>query len=158
MRDINALVEKYCRRAVQFAFVYILEAHASDEWPVPREECVDLRQHRSMLDRARAAQLLAREYPLHPELTLLLDNRDNAFNAAYASWPFRYWIVQDGRVALKMIPVDGDKANLQALADWLKRGAAPPPYDPPRSAVPPASKRQAGRQAGRQAAFFSFRR
>eukprot|EP01032_Pedospumella_encystans_P022707 gene22707-25721_t len=36
-----------------FAFVYILEAHAQDEWPVPCE-CTDVSQHQTMQDRAQA--------------------------------------------------------------------------------------------------------
>lgn len=102
MHTINTLVEKYHFLA-QFAFVYILEAHAQDEWPVPCE-CVDVAQHRTMQDRADAAGLLATEYPLHPKLNLLLDNIQNEFNSTYASWPFRYWIIRNGRVELKLMP------------------------------------------------------
>jgi hypothetical protein len=115
MNDMNALVERYHGSAL-FAFVYILEAHAVDEWPV-RCTNADLRQHKSLSDRANAAKRLVAEYPLHPKLHLLLDNEANEFNNTYASWPFRYWVVQDGVVRVKMMP-NGDKVTLTALQDW----------------------------------------
>mmetsp|Transcript_39407 Transcript_39407/g.68288 ORF Transcript_39407/g.68288 Transcript_39407/m.68288 type:complete len:123 (-) Transcript_39407:52-420(-) len=116
MHTINALVEKY-HFVAQFAFVYILEAHAQDEWPVPCE-CTDVKQHQTMQDRAQAAHLLVKEYPLHPKLNLLLDNIQNEFNNTYASWPFRYWIIRNGRVELKLMP-EGDQTSMKPLEDWL---------------------------------------
>lgn len=124
MADVNALVERYHRTAT-FAFVYILEAHAVDEWPV-RCTNADLPQHKNTADRLRAARRLQEEYPLHPALTLLLDNEQNEFNRVYASWPFRFWVVRNGRVVLKMVP-DGDQVSLDALQDWCAENLAAPP-------------------------------
>lgn len=115
MADMNALVERYHHKA-SFAFVYILEAHAIDEWPV-RSTNADLKQHRSLADRAAAAKRLVVEYPLHPQLHLLLDNEQNEFNSTYSSWPFRYWVIRDGQVAVKMMP-DGDQVSLALLKEW----------------------------------------
>jgi hypothetical protein len=112
---MNALVERYHHAAV-FAFVYILEAHAVDEWPV-RSTNADVKQHKSLTDRAAAASRLQAEYPLHPRLHLLLDNEQNDFNNTYASWPFRYWIVKDGKIALKLMP-DGDTVHMSHVQEW----------------------------------------
>ena len=117
MQAMNRIVDRYCDRAV-FAFVYILEAHASDEWPVPCSSA-DILQHTSTLDRALAARRLQVEYPLHPRLNLLLDNTENEFNSTYASWPFRYWIIRNGRVELKLMP-EGDQTSMKPLEDWLR--------------------------------------
>jgi len=117
MHTINALVEKY-HFVARFAFVYILEAHAHDEWPVPCE-CTDVAQHKTLQDRALAASLLVNEYPLHPKLNLLLDNIQNEFNNTYASWPFRYWIIRNGKVELKLMP-EGDQTSMKPLEDWLR--------------------------------------
>ena len=122
MREINALVERYQAHA-RFAFVYILEAHAVDEWPV-RCTNADLPQHKCLADRATAADRLRRDYPLHPQLHLLLDNEHDDFQHTYPSWPFRYWVLHHPAagptVALKMAP-DADLASLEPLQDWCAR-------------------------------------
>ena len=82
MSAMNALVEQYRHRAV-FAFVYIQEAHAVDEWPV-RSINADVRQHRSLEDRTAAARRLQAEFPLHAQMHLLLDNEHNDFNCTYS--------------------------------------------------------------------------
>lgn len=118
MNDMNALVEKYHQRAV-FSFIYIMEAHAVDEWPV-RCEYQDIKQHTSMVERAEAAKLLQDEFPLHPHMHLVLDNIQNHFNTAYASWPFRYWVVLNGRIELKLMP-EGDQVSMTHLEQWCAR-------------------------------------
>ena len=117
MHSINALVEQY-HAVAQFAFVYILEAHAHNEWPVPCET-TDLNQHVTLSDRAHAAALLQKEYPLHPQMHLLLDNMHNEFNGTFASWPFRYWIIRNGKVELKLMP-KGDQVSMEPLEAWLR--------------------------------------
>ena len=115
MSAMNALVEQY-RHCAVFAFVYIQEAHAIDEWPV-RSTNADVRQHRSLEDRGAAAKRLQAEFPLHTQLHLLLDNEHNDFNCTYSSWPFRYWVIRSGRLALKLMP-EGDQVSMQPVQDW----------------------------------------
>ncbi len=100
-----------------FFFVYIEEAHATDEWPVA---CINetVAQHRNADDRSKAADLLQEVCPLHEALTVVLDNEHNDFNAVFACWPFRYWIVHDGKVALKATPSD-HVVDLKSLQAWL---------------------------------------
>lgn len=121
MDDMNALVEKYHQRAV-FSFVYIMEAHAVDEWPV-RCNYQDIRQHKTLQERADAAKILQTEFPLHPQMFLYLDNIRDEFNSAYASWPFRYWVIRDGKVALKLMP-EGDQVSMNHLKAWCERNLA----------------------------------
>ena len=116
MEQINSLADQYHTR-VTFAFMYILEAHAIDEWPVPCNN-EDIPQHKSLLDRATAAKRLMAEFPLSPKIHLLLDNEWNDFNNLYSSWPFRFWVVRDNKIVLKLMP-EGDKVSMEQLQNWL---------------------------------------
>lgn len=102
---------------VRFVFVYILEAHAVDEWPVSATNTI-ISQHKNMQERVDAANFFLDQYPLHAQIEFYLDNEDNDFNTVYASWPFRYWIINDGKIALKAMP-DGDMMSLKDLTSWL---------------------------------------
>ena len=115
--ELNALAEEYGGTKVKFVFVYILEAHATDEWPIA---CINeiVPQHRTLKDHVSAAALFQPSYPLHANIELVLDNDQNDFNASFASWPFRYWILCKDRVVVKTMPVR-DSVSLTALTDFL---------------------------------------
>lgn len=88
------------RDRASFAFVYIAEAHAVDEWQMEsnEQEGVLLYQHTTIAERFAAA----REGVPRMRLTLpvLADGLDNAVSEAFAAWPERIYIVdQDGRIA-----------------------------------------------------------
>mmetsp|Transcript_26997 Transcript_26997/g.45534 ORF Transcript_26997/g.45534 Transcript_26997/m.45534 type:complete len:123 (+) Transcript_26997:1513-1881(+) len=117
MPKLRTLVETYHAQVV-FAFVYILEAHAVDEWPVPCNN-KDIKQHRSLLDRAAAARRMMAELSLPAEVKLLLDSEQNEFNSTYSSWPFRYWIIHRGVLQCKMMP-EADLVSMEALDTWLQ--------------------------------------
>ena len=90
------------------ALVYIMEAHATDEWPILDTDTT-FTQHTSIEERRAAAEFTCGQYPvLQSEAgfgdEVYLDPIDNAFNSAYASWPLRYWILKDGRLAFKAMP------------------------------------------------------
>ena len=105
---------------VQFIFIYILEAHATDEWRVDSIN-TEVSQHKNLKDRAEAAQKFMNEFPLHQNITLVLDNEHNEFNTVYSSWPFRYWIFShDNTLRAKMMLKDNDTADLDALHEFLR--------------------------------------
>ena len=104
---------------VDFVFVYINEAHASDEWPIGLAvlgKGIERPAHRSHGDRMLAAQALLHRLPLHEhgfmicvdtqvapglkEATALLGAGDH-FDRAFPSWPFRFWVIQHGKIALR---------------------------------------------------------
>ncbi len=97
-------------------FIYILEAHAKDEWPIKELE-PETPQHKSLDDRINAACNFFANYSVHEAFVLAADNSKNDFIDLYCSWPFRYWIMDGGRIALKCMP-DGDKVSLEALENW----------------------------------------
>jgi len=117
--EINQFAKDFGETKAKFVFVYILEAHATDEWPIA---CINdvLPQHKSLQDRANAARIFQESYPLQENIELLLDNVHNDFNATYASWPFRYWIIHQGRVEVKSMP-ENDAVSLKQLYSYLER-------------------------------------
>jgi len=97
--------------------VYIEEAHAADEWPIceaPRE----LTQHKSLDERLKAARLLLSDYEFDSRITFFADDMQNSFNCAYASWPFRFWVLMQGTVQLKAMP-NNAQYDLNELDLWL---------------------------------------
>ena len=115
---MNEYAEKYAT-SVQFIFVYILEAHANDEWRVDSIN-TEVSQHKNLSDRADAAQKFIEKFPLHKNICLVLDNEQNEFNTLCSSWPFRYWILNsDNTLRAKMMIKNVDDVDLDALNGFL---------------------------------------
>jgi hypothetical protein len=117
MDELVEIINRYCDLAT-FAFVYILEAHANDEWPINE---LQIPQHKTLQDRIAAAANFFSLYPLPSNVNILLDNQNNDFNETFSSWPFRYWIIHRGRIALKSMPEghSGDEVSVDALRETL---------------------------------------
>ena len=116
---MNQYAENYAT-SVQFIFVYILEAHANDEWRVDSIN-TEVSQHKNLNDRADAAKIFIEKFPLHQSISLVLDNEQNEFNTVYSSWPFRYWILNsDNTLRAKMMLKNVDNADLDALHEFLR--------------------------------------
>ena len=93
---MSSLHERFRDRA-DFAFVYVAEAHASDEWQLPAnlEDQVVLPQQTTIeqrLAQAREAAVL-----LRLELPLYLDTLANDASRAFAAWPERLVLVSAER-------------------------------------------------------------
>jgi len=73
----------------KFVFVYLFEAHATNEWPLG--DAVVINRHESLDDRIAAAKLLQSKY--NSECDIYVDDMNNAFNGAYSAWPERFYIV-----------------------------------------------------------------
>ena len=118
---MNMLARKY-KDTVQFVFVYILEAHAVDEWPISGVND-SINQHATLDERISAAEKLIDTYPFDENIRIMLDNMDNAFNTAYSSWPTRYWIIgTNGKIVVKMMPDAVDNTiSLCELQSWLSQ-------------------------------------
>lgn len=83
------------RGIADFLTVYILEAHAVDEWPLGTS--VEIKQHRVLEERISAAELFIRDYEY--KLPLVIDSIDNSFNSIFAAWPERFYIAHNNKLA-----------------------------------------------------------
>ncbi len=78
-----------------FACIYIQEAHAVDEWPINQLD-TGLAQHACLEARRAAAQAFLQHLRLQSRelaMPVWVDDMSNAFNACFASWPFRFWVL-----------------------------------------------------------------
>jgi hypothetical protein len=82
--------------------VYILEAHASDAWSIVNNTRIKLAipTPRSLEERGLVASSCVRTLGI--EMPAVIDNIDNATEAAYTGWPDRLYLVdREGRIAFK---------------------------------------------------------
>jgi len=83
---------------MRFLVIYIAEAHARDQWPAGKTiSCVD--QPTTIERRLENAQECKKNFKF--EMPILVDNMENTFHLTYGSWPFRFYIIYDGKLALK---------------------------------------------------------
>jgi len=90
------LYAKYCDR-VDFLSIYIIEAHAKDEWPLGHQRS-RFAQHKTLQDRidagtngyvdfiliASAKYFIARN---NYQIPMVVDDMSNDFEITYACWP-----------------------------------------------------------------------
>lgn len=106
-------------------FVYIREAHPTDEWALPSndEEGISFAQPRSWSDRQSLAQKCCSAMNL--SMPCGVDDIDNTVDQAYAAWPERMFVIDgEGRIAYagRQGPW-GFKP--QEVERWLKKHAKP---------------------------------
>lgn len=100
---------------VDFLLVYTLEAHPDDEWPIcngqhtPDGAAVHVEQPRKIEDRLALAAKFTKEYEV--PFTVLVDNMENDFEGAFASWPTRIHMVQRSKLMFKKMPEGDDGAQ-----------------------------------------------
>ncbi len=92
IRGLNRLHEQYSDEDVQFLFVYVREAHPGEDLPA----------HRSLDDKAEAAELFREEEGV--EVPILVDKLDGKVHRQYGGWPnSTYLIDKSGRVAFRAV-------------------------------------------------------
>ena len=89
-----------------FAFVYIEEAHATDEWPIsssrymPNNEICSVQQPQVLAERVALATKFVTMFGMGPEMKVLVDDpksgKGNMFESAYAPWPIRIFVIENG--------------------------------------------------------------
>lgn len=85
-----------------WCFVYIAEAHATDEWPIASARfngdrgAVRLAQSRTTAARADAARAFACDFALEGAAEFVVDEPEagEPFGAAFAPWPVRFFVLQ----------------------------------------------------------------
>ena len=94
---------------VSFLLVYILEAHAVDEWNIGLEPELRVSQTRTLDQRQTMAQLFQRKLDVH--LPIYLDSpSDNAFQQYFQAWPLRAFVV-DSCAVLRWASVPTDTGH-----------------------------------------------
>jgi len=96
---MHNLYEKYNQK-VNFLAIYIVEAHAIDEWPVG--DPLIINQPISINERCGIAREFVREYKLR--FTLLVDNMKNDFSEKFAAWPVRFFVLHKQKIIFKAHP------------------------------------------------------
>ena len=90
---------------VKFKFVYILEAHATDTWPMPSSrynptgEVVNIPTHTCIEERVAAAKALVDSMKVQGEV--LVDTMDDIFNTEYSAWPVMFYAIRGGKLEFK---------------------------------------------------------
>lgn len=94
MKDLQQIYQNFKEKA-DFLTIYIIEAHACDEWPLGKKLCIP--QHKTLEDRMKAAKSFIEHFDY--KIPLVIDPITNAFNNAFAAWPERYFIIHKNKVA-----------------------------------------------------------
>jgi len=89
---MHQMLKKYIR-VVNFLTVYIVEAHAVDEWPVG--DPLRISQPISTIERCGVARSFVKEY--NYQVPVLVDLIDNNFSESWAAWPIRFYVIENGR-------------------------------------------------------------
>ena len=96
--------------------VYIEEAHPSDGW-VSSDAPYQIPKHRCLEERLSAARLMHLEVP---GCAVVVDNMENASNAAYGAYFDRLYILHGGKIVYQ-----GGRGpegyRISELRDWLNR-------------------------------------
>jgi len=101
-----------------FLTVYILEAHAVDEWPLGN--AVQIKQHQTLDERIFAAKSFIQNYDF--KVPLVVDSIENSFNSIFAAWPERFYIVHDNKLAYIANPgTNGENTEMWhvEVRNWL---------------------------------------
>jgi hypothetical protein len=97
--------------------IYIAEAHARDQWPVGKIiSCVD--QPTTLDERLHNARQFKIQFNF--EMPMLVDSMENNFHTTYGSWPFRFYIIYEGKLVLKAEPNNETFAyDMNELDIWI---------------------------------------
>jgi len=102
----------------QFVAVYITEAHAKDEWPVGKSISF-CDQPKVIEDRVALANRLQNELEL--PFPMLIDTMENEFEKTFAAWPWRFYVIGNGKIQFIAQPDPTVYAyDVNKLQDWLE--------------------------------------
>jgi len=102
--------------AALFLTIYIAEAHAQDQWPLGQH--VSVLQHKTVEERRTIANKFCAkvDYKIH----MVVDDISNNFMNIYWAHPERFFIVNDGKLALKAQPTDDGWFLYDDIRNWIK--------------------------------------
>eukprot|EP00054_Salpingoeca_dolichothecata_P013041 m.72571 g.72571 ORF g.72571 m.72571 type:complete len:130 (+) comp20267_c0_seq1:519-908(+) len=110
------------KKDISFVSVYILEAHAADEWPInsPRYKGPKntINQQTTNDQRRKTAQDFIDTFKFR--VPMVCDDISNQFEKHYAPWPLRFYVFYKGKLAYKAQPKDCTY-DLEHLCKFLSR-------------------------------------
>jgi hypothetical protein len=124
MSRLSELYHLYCN-SINFRFVYILEAHAQDEWPIcsarwsPTEMPIKYNQTRTVEERLIVAKDFIRDFDF--QIPIVIDKpEENLFEKFYAPWPVRIYVIdKEHRLTYKAQPSE-TMLELKELTEHLE--------------------------------------
>ncbi|CAF1094552.1 unnamed protein product [Adineta steineri] len=113
---INKLFRSHAS-AMQLLTIYIAEAHARDQWPAGKTiSCVD--QPTILEQRLDNARQFKDKYNF--EMPMLVDSMNNTFHTTYGSWPFRFYVINNGKLVFKAEPGETTYSyDMDELDAWI---------------------------------------
>lgn len=110
---------------VDFALVYVAEAHATDLWPIRSSRAngdrgpVNIPTHQSDQERADAAARFATDFGIHERFRVYIDPLPaEEFEKAYAPWPVRVFCLEGDRLSYVSEPHNAE-VPIWELQGWL---------------------------------------
>ncbi|CAF0965811.1 unnamed protein product [Adineta steineri] len=102
---------------MQLRTIYIAEAHARDQWPAGKTiSCVD--QPTTLEQRLDNARQFNNKYNF--EMPMLVDSMNNTFHTTYGSWPFRFYVINNGKLVFKAEPGETTYSyDMDELDAWI---------------------------------------
>jgi len=88
---------------IDFLHVYIMEAHACDEWPVGSKTVIP--QHKTTEQRIQAAKQFKEKN--NWTIPMVVDPISNEFHQAFSAWPERLFVVKDLKMTYIAQATDG---------------------------------------------------
>ena len=90
-----------CFQNIDFAMVYIEEAHAVDEWPIRSGRYhgnvpVNIEQPRTLAQRIAVAKAFLAHYNVAMQTLVDSPEAGNPFEKAFAPWPIRFYVIRGG--------------------------------------------------------------
>ncbi len=113
MFKLKTLVSLNCKcESADFVFIYILEAHATDEW-FQKGNPASEAQHTTLSERINATRHI---YDMGIPFLVTVDTMSDAGSTKYAAWPEKICVILNGKL---MLIGEGDLglANLQEYLD-----------------------------------------
>lgn len=95
--------------------IYINEAH-SEIWPIGEAAGVINQSHKKIDDRINCAIEFKKKHELF--FPIYCDSMNDTFEIEYASWPFRYFVITNGKIQNIGYPVESH-FDLTELFDFI---------------------------------------
>lgn len=108
-------------------FVYVEEAHASDEWPIGLNgkisQCSNVRsipQHKTDQERIDSAMDLDKRFPwLREQFVVTCAPISTNISKIFDAWPFGIWFMKGDRVVLKIKPSNDTTFHIDSFVDQI---------------------------------------